>query len=55
MINLIKILLENDEEDNKVLEDTNKDLLFKMDEMKENHNELVNKLMDRIVDLTPKN
>jgi len=62
MLNLIKNLLEDKEEDihfmknkNKELEDTNKDLLLKMDEMKENHNELVNKLMDRIVDLTPKN
>jgi hypothetical protein len=55
MINLIKILLENDEEDNKVLEDTNKDLLFKMDEMKEKHNELINRLMDRIVEVSGKN
>jgi len=55
MINLIKNLLENDEEDNKELEDTNKDLLLKINEMKEKHNELVNKLMDRIIDLTPKN
>ena len=55
MINLIKILFENDEEDNKVLEETNKDLLLKMDEMKEKHNELINRLMDRIADLTPKN
>jgi hypothetical protein len=55
MINLIKILFENDEENNKVLEDTNKDLLLKINEMKEKHNELVNKLMDRIADLTPKN
>ena len=62
MVNLIKNLLEDKEEDihfmknkNKELEDTNKDLLLKMEEMKEKHNELVNKLMDRIIDLTPKN
>jgi len=55
MLNLIKNLLENDEEDNKVLEDTNKDLLFKMDEMKEKHNELINRLMDRIVEVSGKN
>ena len=62
MVNIIKNLLEDKEEDihfmknkNKELEDTNKDLLLKMDEIKEKHNDLINKLMDRIADLTPKN
>ena len=62
MERLIKNLLEDKEEDihfmknkNKELEDTNKDLLLKMDEMKEKHNELVNRLMDRIVELSGKN
>jgi hypothetical protein len=59
MERLIKNLLEDKEEDihfmkNKIkeLEDTNKDLLLKMDEIKEKHNELVNRLMDRIVELS---
>ena len=62
MQKLIKNLLEDKEEDihfmkNKVkeLEDTNKDLLLKMDEMNAKHNELVNKLLDRIVELGGKN
>jgi len=62
MRTLINYLMEDKDEDihfmknkNKELEDTNKDLLLKMDEMKEKHNELINKLMDRIADLTPKN
>jgi len=62
MERLIKNLLEDKEEDihfmkNKIkeLEDTNKNLLLKMDEMKEKHNELVNRLMDRIVELSGKN
>lgn len=62
MLTLIKYLIEDKEEDihfmkNKIkeLEDINKDLLLKMDEMKEKHNDLINKLMDRIADLTPKN
>lgn len=59
MLNLIKNLLEDNEEDihfmknkNKELEDTNKDLLLKTDEMKEKHNELVNRLLDKIVELS---
>ena len=59
MQNLIKNLLEDNEEDihflknkNKELEDTNKDLLVKMDETKEKHNELVNRLLDKIVELS---
>jgi hypothetical protein len=62
MRTLIKYLMEDKEEDihfmknkNKELEETNKDLLLKMDEMKEKHNELVNRLMDRIVELSGKN
>jgi len=62
MVNIIKNLLEDKEEDihfmkNKIkeLEDTNKDLLFKKDEMKEKYNEIVNRLMDRIVELRGKN
>jgi hypothetical protein len=39
----------------KELEDTNKDLLLKMDEMNAKHNELVNKLLDRIIELGGKN
>ena len=62
MVNIIKNLLEDKEEDihfmkNKIkeLEDTNKDLLLEIYKIKEKHNELVNRLMDRIIELSGKN